>query len=383
MFENVKPLMLSDTTFVSFGNKMVKLLINKALQQMVKNHLLRTYNIRQNCTNKYFSIFNNQTDIVVLKTHMHLTYVNTNRPLNLIILITMGDAPVCIYFDKISDKMYILNCQFSPILYKGTILEGELIEVVSGNLFMVSDVLTYLNHDLRNVSVEDRVSILKSVFLENGNYVYDDCLDPFEIIVKDFVPYSQLESFVDDYLPQTKYHDKISGVIMRQCGPNNKNIIYNFPKKNTLLHKTISRIDRTDRTANDNNNKCNIDFKSPQNKPNNVTIAMVTNKSVNEAKIDNILHPEIRFIICESSGLPDDYILKLLGYDNNLYTYDIALINDIKMSQSLQNYFKTSTLSNSKKGVCVLCTYNKNFKKWKPIKILEDCAPDNIKNVML
>ncbi len=220
-----------DLTTVNFHKKITQCISNQDLKQMIIDHLFQNYNIRMNCTNKYFRVFDQESDLPTLKKYKHLAYINTNHNINLIVLAKFLNQPVCLYIDKLIGSIYLLKCQFSPSLYEGSIFEGELIETFEDNYFMISDFLVYKKKNLSSIYLDHRLKLLKSIFTTN-NYKPDPILEPFKIILKDFVEYSQLESYMNEYISTTPYKDFVSGLIFRPLTNNsNKNLIYNFNKE--------------------------------------------------------------------------------------------------------------------------------------------------------
>ena len=406
----------SDVTMVPFLNqKMTQCLTNHNLKQMIINHLLQNYNIRFNCTNKYFRLFDQQTDLQTLKKYKHLAYINTNQNINLIALFRFNNQPFCLYIDKLQSVIYLIKSQFSPSLYDGSIFEGELIETENGNYFLISDFLVYKKKDLSNVRLDNRLTLLNSIFFE-GHYTHDPVIEPFKILTKDFIEYSQMQSFIDKYLPTLPYKDKISGLIFRPVSSSNKNLIYNFqvglkhnyisqikttPKVPTQMqetHKLIEIIGRENKQVHGYNGRSTYANSVPHTQSTQNTHGVrkihntesITNTQntkiesiVNSKKSTEINHEkytEAKFLLFET-GNPDDYILKLIGYDGNLFHYGYALINDMKTSQYFQKVLSELPNEQKKKGICVICQYNSSFKKWKPYSIVNQLQPDNIANL--
>jgi len=394
-----------DLSMVSFYKKETQCISNQDLKQMILDHLFQNYNIRMNCTNKYFRTFDPENDLATLKKYKHLAYINTNQNINLLLLVKFGNKPVCLFVDKVNCSIYFLKCQFSPSLYDGTIFEGELVESNCGPYFMISDFLVYMRKDLSTISLDHRLSLLKSIFSPT-HYHPDPALEPFKIIIKDFVEYSQLESYINTYIPSTPYKEKVSGLIFRPITNSNKNLIYNFrdcgknirtqiPMKLPTSVSTISHIHnqrpisiRNQSQMGDSNLQGvnlidiihkksppkiapNVD-KSQQNNPIQTTIA---NFQINTEK-----HKEARFLLFET-GNPDDYILKLISHNGQLFQYGYALINDMKTSQHFQKLLSELTTYEKKDGICVSCKYHPVFKKWKPIEAHIGQPPTNISDL--
>lgn len=376
----------ADWEIVPFLNQRnVKCLKNPHLKQTIMNHLLQTYQIRPTCTNKYFRLLDLQTDSSTLKKYKHLVYANTNQNINLIVLAKFNGVPLCLYIDKLKNEIYLINCQFSPSLYEGTIFEGELTETSHGYYFLISDFLVYKVQDLSTISLDHRLSLLKSIF-SSDHYHSDSSLEPFKIMVKDFAEYSELESFVKKHIPTLPYKNKISGLIFRPAGNSNKNLIYNF---NNVV-KTVTSLPSAKPPTGFNSIKSklteiiakegNSQFSS---RPQLIKVRAIDEfmhteetKSTN-FQIDSNKYNEVKFMLFET-GNPDDYILKLEGNDGKLFQYDYALVNDMATSQYFQKVLLEIPQNEKKEGICVLCCFNKIFKKWKPTKILPNNRPNKL-----
>ena len=97
-------------------------------------------------------------------------------------------------------------------------------------------------------------------------------------------------------------------------------------------------------------------------------------------EIDTEKYKDVKFLLFET-GNPDDYFLKLIDSNGKLKQYGYALVNDMKTSQYLQDTLGKMNFQDKKNGICVLCHYNNIFKKWKPIRIVNDQRPDNLANL--
>lgn len=333
-----------DVQETTLNGKKCRQIINNDLKQMIITHLFQTFNIKMNCTNKYFIAIDPLNDLSNLKKFKHLAYINTNQQIHLIVLVTINQRKVCLLIDKQNLLFYLLKCQFSPSLYSGTIFEGEIVNNTTNNpYFLISDFLVYMNKNICTHALDKRINLLHSIMSPN-NYHYDPLLDPFNIIVKDFIEYSELLSYVNDYLPTLPY--KVSGLIFRPIENSNKNIIYNF--NNRCLFKPLIKTPITD--------ECQ------------------------HLMINTDQYQEARFLLFET-GNPDDYCLKLIGQNGQLQEYDYALINDMKTSQRFQKLLEETSETIKKNGICVLCRYISTFKKWKPISVCEGQLPNNIVNL--
>lgn len=381
-----------DWSPIKFMGRTITYLTNAQLKQTIINHLLQNFNIRMNCTNKYFRIYDHAIDFDTLMNHKHKILVNTNSNINLIALVRFNKKPTCLYIDKTKNEIYRLHLQFSNSLYDGTIFEGETID----NYFLISDFLIYKNEDLAAFVLDKRLNLLKSI-ISNNHYHPDLILDPFKVIVKDFVEYAEMESFISNYIPQLPYKNKISGIIFRPLNNSNKNLIYNFPKDNRKINHNKKIINQdtplitstylpTQQTVIHQVRPTMLNSslltiikpklnKTTNNEQNNSIISKVPSYvSYDKFQIDTDKHKEVKFLLFET-GNPDDYILKIKLPNGNLMDQGYALVNDLRTSQFFQKALKDMPISDKKNGVCVACTYNTTFKRWKLNKLLSDEKP--------
>lgn len=349
---------VSDVKFDGTTGVYVKQITNGNLKQMIIDHLFQKFGIKLSCTNKYFRPFDPATDIMTLKNHKHLVYINTNQRIWLLCLVTFtGEigGPVCLLIDKQNSSFYLLKCQFSPSLYQGTILEGEVLD----GYFLISDFLVYLQKNIATHPLDKRITLLTSI-IGPKNYQYDSLLDPFQIVIKDFVDYTSLLSFVHDYVPTLPYYKKISGVIFRPIETSNKNLICNFnhlkltqPSPPQPVPVPVPQVPA---------HQPQLPVPQPSIDPKNFQINFTK-------------HKEVKFLLFET-GNPDDYRLKLKDPTGQLYDYDYAIINDLKTSQYFQKVLIQTPEAVKSAGICVRCQYNSNFKKWRPIEVIEGGQPD-------
>lgn len=328
---------------ITLNEKTVQLITSNELKQIITNYLFQHFNIKMSCSNKHFVHFDPSVDLEILKQTKHLVYINTNQRIYLLLLIRFKSINTCVLIDKQNNLFYLLKCQFSPSLYQGTVFEGEVID----SYFMISDFLVYLDKDISHYPFDQRLKLLKSI-ISAQNYHYDPILDPFQIIIKDFIDYCYLLSFVKEYLPTLPYYHKIIGLIFRPNQNSIKNIIYNFNHKYTFQ------------------------------KVENDSVQQISDQ---KPVINAQLHPEVKFLLFDT-GNPDDYLLKLIDNRGQLIDYDYALVNDMKTSRYLQDLIEKQSQTIKNHGVCVLCRYNSKFNKWKPIQYLNDHQPDNISQLI-
>jgi len=402
----------TDLEPVQLYGKAVQRLKNVTIRQTILAHLEQAFNIRLNCTNKYFRVLDEQTDIALLKKYPHMVYANTNQPINLVALVDFADQPRCLYIDKLKAEIYVIRCQFSPSLYDGTIFEGEVIETDQGRFFLISDLLTYRKKDLSGNKLDQRLSLLASL-IGSTNYTSDPSLEPFRFLMKDFIEPSQINSFVNDYLATVPYRRVIKGLIFRPISHSNKNLIYHFPNLRGMW-TTVQGPSQDQSKVNQDQPKAPMvtsalvaltrqkplppavskpvpksvnheETSPPQSKPNQSQVFQPKPKRTSLPKdfklsafqIDHNRYPEVNFLLYDQ-GNPDDYILKLVHPNGSPVEYSYALINDMRTSQYIQSYLDKASIQEKKNGICVQCQFHPIFKKWKPVKVIDKGQPTNL-----
>lgn len=349
-----------DVTITSFLKTKTSYISNTAIVQELVNQLQSRYQIQMNTTNKYFRQYREESDFSILSKYEHLAYINTGRPINLLCLTRMNDQPVCLYIEKATSRVYLIPHQFSPDLFGDTIFEGELIE----SFFLVSDLLVYNGRLSTSVDMNHKYSLMKSILL-TSHYQPDPDIEPYEIVLKDFVPYDQILDYVTNYLPSLPYHKIVHGMIFRPIRFSNKNLICNFERSRTpsLPDSIGPHIPSVTRIVK------KIVHNTTEDEKDTATLRINSDK-----------HPEVLFMMYET-GQPDSYILKLDNGKGQLYQYDYALINTIKIRQYFDQIMYEMPHEAKLKGICVRCQYHSKMKGWRPVEIVSNGQADSIMKI--
>ena len=304
------------------------------IQQQMKNNILKRLeewyglNLSQSC-DKYFC-FMNQDDINELLDYNYLCSYNIKSRKIFLYLTIYSGINFTFYIDK--HEIISVKHRFSKDLYeKDTLFEGELVPGYT----LLSDIIIYQGEKTAGKSGLEKIKLLNTTI--DKKYVPDVILDVSKVVVKDFVHYSQLESFWEDYKKTLPYKNKINGLIFRPTDKTTRNIVLNENKCNISVEKAKKDIQQK------------ITEKIDTNKFKTVCFKMYKTKK------------------------PDVYQLFLLDKKNKKeLLYDIASIPDIITSKKIKK------MIGKHKYLMVNCKYDTLFKRWKPIRKSTRKNPDDI-----
>lgn len=97
---------------------------------------------------------------------------------------------------------YIIKCKFSENIFNGTLFDGELVKTKNGLYeYQIFDCIVYSGKYIGDEKHSKRLEIASNCI--KNEYIFEEYLDTFKIIVKDYVsPKEALENFYSDlYYP--------------------------------------------------------------------------------------------------------------------------------------------------------------------------------------
>lgn len=358
-------------------------------------------------SNKYYK-FLEESDIMLLKKHQHLVCFNLNQKPTYLFLTSYANQQFCIYFGSQIEGFVSVKHRFNEKLYNDTLIEGELVKVSQNHyIYLVSDLLVY-NGQINYDPLDKKLQTLQNIFYKN--FKSDPGFDVCQILIKEFVKYEQLQSFVNNHLQTTSYQQYVNGIIFRPLVKSNKSIIVvlnkkfhniNIPGKESHIpsYHTQSSTPRPIHTPPPTTNSHteglgqslsqnqNLGIKAPQPIASNhnadsresevanvvTSVANISSKVENKnvIKINHKLHTKVHFNI-KQTGKPDVYELWLFN-GKEPFRYGIASIPSKECSELVKEWFSSAIDSK----LIVECEYVKNFNKWKPVK-LDGQEMDNI-----
>lgn len=412
---------------VDFAQKKAYLIDDSEFLKTIEQKLTKIYNINLFNGDKSYR-FIQERDLPILKKYKHYACFNINKPTRYLFLTKYKGNQYCLYIapnrldknnkqdknkqssDKTSyiNKVYSVKHRFDNELYNDTLFEGESVQINRKNyIYLISDILLHKKQTCQDYSFSKKIDIIKDILTHK--YRQDTGFDTNQILLKDFVEYKYLKSFVNEYLITVPYLQHISGIIFRPNIKSNRNLILILNKKdfhdikiNNINHN-ISSNNPTANNHNMNNNSDNmnieIDYQTTSSADNISNILQNFSKKSLDIKFNNnnnvihsntneqnskfksnkkklkIDHKQFKYVNFQikNTDMPDVYQLWLLNNENKLFKYGIASISTKNTSQSVKIWFNEHS-----EPFIVKCKYIKNFNKWEPVEISEKTEPDRI-----
>ena len=313
-------------------------------QQQMRDNIFRILeddyciDLNKEC-GKYFSSIKDR-HIVVLEREPHLccfSIKGSSSPV-FMYLTTYAGISFCFYITH--DQIISVKHNFSKELYqKDTIFEGE----IAGNCYLISDLLVYDGQRTDRMFFSEKLESLNNMV--DKKHIPDVVLDCYQVFVKDFVDYSKLKSFWNNYRSELSYKDLIDGVVFRPTGDAALNIIYSI------------------------GNKCTW------KPPNRFTKDHEKGKILK--KIDPTKTPKVCFKMYRTDK-PDVYHLYLNDGRFERY-YHYASIPNKETGKKVLAFYDTGKYMH--RYIIVNCQYDEEFDRWVPYRKSCRNTPDDIVNI--
>ena len=322
-----------------FGRGYAYKLINQRTKTLVLDKLEKYYRLKLFVPfGKTYQTIKVREDLNDVLDYQHLVNFRIDRTISYLHLTEYNGVRFCYYIigtDRHSCNIYSTLQRFqSDLFVNDTLLEGYLIE--DAQTFLVEDLVVMDGHTLRNGGLEDRIKQLNSIL--DYKHCADPVLDNYDIVLKDYVEYTYVQSFVTEYLSALPYRDHVTGLVFSPLG-------------NCVVHLVIA-MSVTDRpkwaTCSDDGDRLDI-VQAPRCK-------------------------QACFLV-KSTDKPDVYHLHLSSPPKGNVYYDIASIPDRKSSVYIKSLFT--------KGVSELlmvCKYDDraHIRRWQPVLVSNRQTPDTI-----
>ena len=217
-------------------------------------------------------------------------------------------------------KIFILPYIFSSELYKGTLLECELIRKKNKKWCIgINDIYFNSGKNLKKTIIIDRINILHEIL--TNNYDENNFSVTCPLFIKKYFDYKDINYVMNEFSLNLEYN--IRGIYFIPIRVDYSNILYLFPKENSLIQQN--------NIIDDKKTKC--------------------------------------FRIMKTMK-PDVYDLYLNDGDD-IIKQDIALVQTRELSHMLLSYFDDKDFDNE---IFIECKFNDNFNKWEPITFSEGPA---------
>mgnify|MGYP000563161348 CR=1 FL=1 len=266
---------------------------------------------------RYAKVFNEQFSKNL--NNPHIFYLKSSGTPYLLFLSQINGINYSFFIDKkIKEgydfpKIFILPYEFSSELYKGTLLECELIRKKNKKWCIgINDIYYHLGENCKKTIIIDRMNKVHDLLI--NNYTENEFTNICPLFIKKYFDYKDINYVINEFSPNLEYN--IRGIYFVPLKVEYSNILYILPKD------TIK---------------------------------------------ENIIKKDTKCFRIMKTLKPDVYDL-YLNKDNDLIKQGIALVQNISLSHTLVSYFNEKDYDSE---ILVECKYNDRFKKWEPITLSE------------
>ena len=266
---------------------------------------------------RYAKVFNEQFSKNL--NNPHIFYLKSSGTPYLLFLSQINGINYSFFIDKkIKEgydfpKIFILPYEFSSELYKGTLLECELIRKKNKKWCIgINDIYYHLGTNCKKTIIIDRMNKVHDLLI--NNYTENEFTNICPLFIKKYFDYKDINYVINEFSPNLEYN--IRGIYFVPLKVEYSNILYILPKD------TIK---------------------------------------------ENIIKKDTKCFRIMKTLKPDVYDL-YLNKDNDLIKQGIALVQNISLSHTLVSYFNEKDYDSE---ILVECKYNDRFKKWEPITLSE------------
>ncbi len=316
-----------------FGNAIGYKLEQKQMISNIYNRIERYFKIDlSKAHGKYFVNINNRDINVLIREKHWCCFSLTVKPI-LLYLTKYAGISFCFY---VSDTEIVsVKHSFAEKLFEQeTVFECE----IAGKNLLISDIIVYNGRDTNQMFFSEKLEIINDIV--DKQYKPDEILDCYTVKTKDFVEYSQLKSFWNEYRIKQDYKDIINGVIFRPRSESPQNVVYIV----------------------------NGSWKPPKGLVNESDRGPITNK-INHTKYKKVCFKMYR------TNKPDVYHLYLNDGLCERY-YDYASIPTKEISRKIIAYYDTGKYLN--KYIFANCKFDSKFGRWCPFQKSSRSKPDDI-----
>ncbi len=273
------------------------------------------------------------------------------------------DVPIIYFIDKKIQPKYekprIILCKsmFDETVFRNTLLEGEMVKTKNSTwMFLVNDVIAFEGARLEDMPLPKRLEYAYDIF--RNKFRPDPIMDVCQYFVKQFAYATKdgIEALckLADTLPYTNRGIYFWPMFLRY-----KPRLYNFDE--SLIKDVVRKV------------KDNPEFRERDSRPVDPprTPAMLSDSDTSDEETVAPKTPtpvelqegERKFWLRKTEN-PDVYDV-LVTSQPSKEKEGVAHIPNLQMSKLLRTIFKDMTVAVT---VPFVCTYNKTFNKWQPVK---------------
>ena len=339
------------TGIISFADRIVHNIKTNEMKDIILEQLYSLYGIKI-IQKHYHKIDNNNIKYVI--NNPHLCCLRSNGNPYYMFFTLYNDIPIIYFIDKKvhpgyqKPRILLVRGLFDEKLYDNTLIDGEMVKCKNGKWeFIMNDILSYEGTYLSKKNLPERLKILYNLL--EYQYKSDKIIDVCSYKIKTYF-YVFQESIKDLIEISKKLPYTCRGIYMWSYDLKYKPKLYNFNEDDIIEVQRKVKDETSFKMINYNNeelnnNKCCITFE--QNTENNNDNDKILWMTLSE-------YADVYYLYNNENVLISKKI-------------DTALIPDLITSKMIRTAFKNK---NATHVIKVNCSFNKNFNKWYPIKLL-------------
>ena len=335
----------SSFTKTSFcGSEIDNITTNQSKEYILNQISLLCSGIKYN--SRYAKVFNEKYSKNL--NNPHVFCLKSSGTPYLLFLTQINDVNYGFFIDKkVKDgydypKIFILPYEFSSELYKGTLLECELIRKRDKRWCIgINDIYYHRGTNMKKTIIIDRINKIHE--LVENDYRENNFTKICYLFIKKYFDYKDLTFALNEFAPKLDYDTR--GLYFVPLRVDYSNILYIFPKESNPVDKKIIKTNEL-----------------PKKQTNELPKKQTNELPKKHTKCFRII----------KTMKPDVYEL-YLSKDDSLMKIGIALVQTTLLSHGLLTWFQDKKFDDV---VLVECKYNVFFKKWEPISLSDGPVDD-------
>ena len=331
---------------ISFCDTNCSNVCSNAFKKMLTEELTEKYEIRQE--DRSVRIYDPLKHRQLLLDQQYLTSVKSIGNTYLLYLTQFEGVNVCFLIDKKILKGYLyprvifVRYRFNDHLYKGTLMEGDLIKTDKGWKFVLSDIWIESAKEIRKLPFTKRLYRLNHILTKM--YQADTYIEPCRLLVKQYFPFTaEYRDQIINYLSRIDY--KVQGLCFTSAKSYRPSLLI---FKEVRDSENISESRKMAKKA-----RQPIKVKTPSSTDAPGTLPGENN--LFNLYISKTSTPGIYQLYCSKVG--------------KRIKHSIARINGLKCLQFVNDVFQKNEEMGTENMPLVICEYNSQFKKFIPKEI--------------
>jgi len=358
---------------LSFCSDSAHNVVNSEAKEFIINRLKQKYNVE--ITKKHAYILNSKS-IYFLEKTQHIISIKSSGTNYYLYFTNINNINYCFYIDRKIKSGYtyprIISVKycFDDIIFKDTLLDGELVRDVNDNdswIFLITDMLVHKGKKLE-CNIINRFNLLYDMLTNNYNKNHE--IDICPLIVKKLFLYKDYDELITRFIPSLPY--KTNGLYFNSLNTKHANQLYLFKNSND---KNKQSKQYANKNTSNNNNSCNTKNSSNmENSSNTKNSSNMENSSntKNSSTMENII------LKIKTTDKSDIYDLYCKNRDEE-HKLGIACIPNLRTSKLIRKIMESNE---NNEDVYINCKYNEKFNKYEPIskssnKIMTDITSLN------